>query len=77
MVFVLLGVDATLSDGYGIWEHFTVPGKWNIFRVISGIYGCVYKTLKCNLLVVEHRVVVMTAGSHQDNPKLNHMGSQF
>ena len=40
-------------------------------------YGWVCKTLRHNLLVFEHRVVLMTAGSHQDDPKFNPMGSQF
>ena len=34
-------------------------------------------TLTLNPLAIEHRVVVMTLGSHQEDPKLNHMCSQF
>ena len=40
-------------------------------------WGWVYETFKLNPLVVKHSVVVMTAGSHQDDPKLNAMGRQF
>ena len=45
--------------------------------VISKLYGGVCKTLRGNSLVVEHRVVVMTAGSGQVDPKFNPMDSQF
>ena len=61
----------------GFEDTCTVPGKWNVFRVISRLFGRVYKTLRLNPLVVERNVVVMTAGSHQGDPKLNPMGSQF
>ena len=61
----------------GFEKTCTVPGKRNVFRVISRLYGWVCETLRPNRLVVEHRVVVMTAGSHQEDPKFNPMGSQF
>ena len=41
----------------------TVAGKWNVSRVIPILYGWVYKTSRLSPLVVEHSVVVMTAGS--------------
>ena len=61
----------------GFENTCTVPGKWNVFRVISKLYGWVCKTFRGNPLVVEHRVVVMTAGSGQVDPKFNPMDSQF
>ena len=61
----------------GFKDTCTVPGKLNAFTVISRLYGWVYKTLKLNPLVVAHRVVGMTPGSHQDYPRVNIMGSQF
>ena len=61
----------------GFENTCTVPGKWNVFRVISRLYGWVCKTLRRNPLVFEHKVVVITAGSYQGNPKFNPMGSQF
>ena len=63
--------------GVGFENTCTVPGKWNVFKVISRLYGWVDETLKLNPLAIEHRVVVMTAGSHQEDSKLNPMGSQF
>ena len=70
LVFVLLGVDATRSDGVGFSNHCTVSSKWNVSRIILRIYGWVYKTLKLFPLVVEYSVAVMSA-------RLNSMGSQF
>ena len=55
----------------GFENTCTVPGKLNVLRIISRLYGWVCKTLRRNPLVVDHRVVVMTAGSHQDVPKFN------
>ena len=61
VVFLLLGVDATLSVEF---ENIcTVSGKRNVSRVIPRLYGWVYKTLRLSPLAVEHSVVVMTAGS--------------
>ena len=65
MVFVLLGVDAAQSDVCGIWVNLHSSREE---KCLQGYF----KTL-----VVEHRVVVMTAGSHQEDPKFNPMGSQF
>ena len=42
----------------------TVPGRWNVFRVILRLYGWVYENLRLNPLVVEHRVVIMMTCSH-------------
>ena len=56
--------------GEGFDNTCTVPGKWNVSRVIPRLYGGVYKTLRLFPLVVEHSVVVMSA-------RLNAMGSQF
>ena len=47
-----------------------VSGEWNVSRVISRLYGWVYKTLRLSTLVVEHSVVVMRA-------RLNPMSTQF
>ena len=58
---VLLGVDATLSDGCGIWQHL------HNFMEVNG-YMKVYDSLFP--LVVEHSVVVMST-------RLNPMCSQF
>ena len=57
----------------GFENTCTVPGKRNVFRVVSRLYGWVCKTLRRNPLVIEHRVVDMTAASHQDDPKFNLM----
>ena len=46
LVFVLLGVDATLSDGFD-----TVSGNW--IRVLPRLYGRIYKTFRLSPLVVE------------------------
>ena len=62
---MLLGV-----IGVGVDSTWTVFQKWNVSRVIPRLYGWVYKTLKLSPLVIEHRIVVMTA-------RLNAMGSQF
>ena len=77
MIFARLGVYASLSDGRGIWEHLHSSREVECLQVISRLYGWVYKTLILNPLLVEHRVVVVTAGFHQDDSKLNPMGSQF
>ena len=58
LVYVLLGAHATLSDGYGIWEHFftrVTP------RLCGWLYGLCY--IKLSTLALEHNAVVMTAGS--------------
>ena len=47
-----------------------VSGERNVSRVISRLYGWVYKTLRLSTLVVEHSVVVMRA-------RLNPMSTQF
>ena len=45
----------------GFDETCTVSGKSNVSRVILRLYGWVYKTLRLSPLVVDHRVVVMSA----------------
>ena len=55
----------------------TVPGKVNVSRAISRLFGWVYKTLRPNPVVVEYMIVVMIVRPHQDDPKLNPMGSQL
>ena len=69
---VLLGVDATLSDGCGIWQHlhnFTeVKCLQGLFQDFMDGYMKVYDSL--SPLVVEHSVVVMST-------RLNPMCSQF
>ena len=60
-LFWLLGVDATLSDGFD--NTCTVSGAWNVSRVIPRLYGWICKTLRLSLLVVEHHVVVMNGSS--------------
>ena len=77
MVFVLLGVDATLGDGCRIWEHLHSFRKWNVSRVIPGLSGWVYKTRRFFPLADEHSVVVMTAGSQSRQSQLYPMGSEF
>ena len=56
MVFVLLGVDATLGDGGGIWKY--------LHREVKCIQGY-SKTLWVSIWdsAVEHSVVVMTSSS--------------
>ena len=55
MVFVLL-VDATLSDGCGVSKNLqSFRDGW--------MDGWVYKTFRLSPIVVEHTLVVMTAGS--------------
>ena len=64
--------------GVGFENTCTVSGKWNFSGVIPRLCGWVDKTLRLYPLVVEHSVVVMTAGSQSRlNPRLNPMGSQF
>ena len=48
--------------GVGFDNTCTVSGKWNVSRLIPRLYGWVCKTLRLSPLVVEHSVVVMTAG---------------
>ena len=49
--------------GEGFENICTVSGKWNVPSVMPRLYGWVYKTLRLTPVVVEHSVVVMTAGS--------------
>ena len=62
----MLGLDATLDAGYGLWEHL------HSLREVKGLEDCmVYKTLRLPIILyVEHGAVVMTAGSQSG-------GSQF
>ena len=43
----------------------TVSGRWDVSRVISRLYGWVYKTWRLFPLADEHSVAVMTAGGSQ------------
>ena len=52
----------------------TVSRMWNVSRVISEIYRWVNNTLRLSLLVVEHSVMVMTAGSQSRRSQID---SQF
>ena len=47
----------------GFENTCTISRKWNVSRVIRSIYRWIYKILRLSPLAVEHRVVVMTAGS--------------
>ena len=51
-----------------------VSGKWNVSWAIPRLYGQVYKTLRLSLLVVEHNVVVMTAGSQSRQSQIESYG---
>ena len=51
----------------GFDDTCTVSGKSNVSRVILRLYGWVYKTLRLSPLVVDHRVVAMSARS---NPRV-------
>ena len=53
---------------------WTVSWKGNISRVISRLYGWVYKTLKLSPLAVEHSVVVTTAGSQSRRSQIESYG---
>ena len=67
LVLVLLRVDATLGDGFGIWEHLYSFREVNCLeRLFLKLYGWVYKTLRLWLWL---RVPI------QDNPRLNPMRS--
>ena len=69
LVFVLLRVDATLGDGFGIWEHLSSFREVNCLeRVFLKLYGWVYKTFK---------TVVMTAGSHSRQSQIESYGKPY
>ena len=51
-------------------NNCTVSERWNVLRVVSRLYGWVYKTLQLSPLVVEHSDMVVSG-------KLNRMFSQF
>ena len=51
-----------------------VSRMWNVSRVISEIYRWVDNNLRLSLLVVEHSVMVMTAGSQSRRSQID---SQF
>ena len=74
LVFVLLGLDATLSDAGEFDNTCIVSGKWNVFRVALRLYGWVYKTLRLSPLVIEHSVVVMTASSQSRQSQIKSYG---
>ena len=46
----------------GFENTCTASGKWDVFRVISRLYGWVYKTWRLFPLADEHSVAVMTTG---------------
>ena len=56
--------------GVGFENTCMVSGKWNVYRVISRFFGLVYKTLRIFSLVVEHNVVVVTAGSQSGQSQI-------
>ena len=58
----------------GFDNNCTVSAKGNVSRVIPRFYGWVYKTLKLSPLVVEHSVVVMTAGSRSRQSHIESYG---
>ena len=62
--YLLVGFDNTC----------TVSGKGNVSRVIPRFYGWVYKTLRLSPSVVEHSVVVMTAGSQSRRSQIEACG---
>ena len=76
MVFVLLGVDATLIYGCGIWEHLHSLGKWNVSNVIPRLYGWVYKTWMPFSLAVEYSVAAMTAGFQSTRSQIVNLCSE-
>ena len=49
--------------GVGFDNTCSVSGNENVSRVIPRLQGWVYKALRLSPLVVEHGVVVVTAGS--------------
>ena len=71
--FCLIEVDATLSDGCGIWEHFPsfreVPCLQGYSNLRILVYRWVYKTLRISPLVLEY--------SQLFHRRLNPMDSQF
>ena len=49
--------------GVGFDNTCTVSRKWNVARVIPRLFGWIYKSLRLAPFVVDHIVVVVTAGS--------------
>ena len=61
--FCSIGVDATLGDGCGIWQHLSNFREVKCLKGYSKILRWVYKTWRLFPLVDEHSVAFMTAGS--------------
>ena len=61
-VFILLGVDATLGNECGIWEHLHSFRELKCVQDYSKTLWRVHKTLSLSPLAVEYSVVVMTGG---------------
>ena len=45
MVFVLMGVDATVGNGVAYKNTCTASGKGNISKVVPILFGWIYKTV--------------------------------
>ena len=55
----------------------TVLGKYNVFRVVPRLYGCVYKILWLFSEAVEDSIVVVIIGNQSEEPSLIPLSSQF
>ena len=64
MVFVLLGIEATLGDARGIWEHLLNFREVRCFQAYFKALWMGIQNLQAFPLADEHIVAVMTAGSH-------------
>ena len=64
LLFILLGVDATLCDRSRIWQHLHIFWETNLSRVVLRLYGCVYKVFRLNNVTVACSEVVVSAGFH-------------
>ena len=63
VVFFYWGLMLLWVMGVGFENTYTISGKGNVSRVIPGLFGWFYQTLRLSPLVVEHTVVVMTVDS--------------
>ena len=60
-----------------LWVMGMVQLQRNVFRVIPGLYGWVYNTLKLSPFAAEQSVMVMTEGSLSRRFEIEPMGRQF
>ena len=74
LVFVLLGVDATLGDEYEIWEHLHSFREVKCLLSYSRTSEWVYETLRLSRLAVEHSVVVMTTSFQSRQSQIESYG---